>query len=256
MTTPSCGIVSAWTGWPSKPTSRLPFFQGVSNRLRPGAGPSDSTGIASAAARPPNAASRPPWSIRRRLNPASSVRASATAALPSGPVPIGWRASSRSSLDISSCAHTTIPAPSPPRHTARRTPWICVSPPTAYTPSSTSPVSASPRSTPRRAARRAASRPVTSGLGRPVRGSLPGARRTGRRVEQRQPDRDRDQPRRRGPPLRSGRRPAWVHRGSSAHRWRCRRAALVEPEVGMAPGPMIVASATVVASALPRSTAT
>ena len=69
------------TGRPSIPTTRLPAFQAVSNSVRPGAGPSDSAGIASAAPSPAKAATRLRIrNVRRVMDAVSSSNPAAVSA--------------------------------------------------------------------------------------------------------------------------------------------------------------------------------
>src|SRR6266540_3193876 len=115
---PSSGSASSVSGVPFSSTTRRPRRQPVSFRLRPGAGPSDSTGSsrASPSAPPAPASARTSTERRRTRGPSSSANASSTASCaPSSLIP-----------------HSPRPTPSAPSTSAHSTPssWVC--PPRKY----------------------------------------------------------------------------------------------------------------------------
>ncbi len=124
--TPPTGRSLATTGDPPSIARRRPARQLVVNRLRPGAGPNEKTGIASAAASAASAPPSPTTSSRRLLKPASSVSVSSSSAMAAGSRPTGSRGSIWMRVAISRWPQITMPAPSAPNAANSSSPSTCV----------------------------------------------------------------------------------------------------------------------------------
>src|SRR6266542_2853393 len=131
---PSSGSASSVSGVPFSSTTRRPRRQPVSFRLRPGAGPSDSTGSsrASPSAPPAPASARTSTERRRTRGPSSSANASSSASCAPGREARTWRSSTASCAPSSLIPHSPRPTPSAPSTSAHSTPssWVC--PPRKY----------------------------------------------------------------------------------------------------------------------------